>query len=179
MSNPPRTIPSAPSPWLNLPVSTYMLPFISKPPLLDHAYAPLEASSSFASSESSGAFQGGLGMLQIVRYHDSPVGPYDELLIVPGYFDVPGKKSKGGMVRVTRIYVSTKESVWNGKYFFYLFLTLQNTNFCSSCYGFDRCICWKRTVLINLPYSQDARIGISQSTWHTSLLPIQPQTASL
>jgi len=93
-----------------------MLPFISSPPLLDHAYAPLEAASPFASAESSGAFKGGLGMMQIVRYHDSPVGAYDELLLVPGYFEVPGAKKN--MVRVTRIYVSQKDTCWNGAYSF-------------------------------------------------------------
>ncbi|KAF8754569.1 hypothetical protein RHS01_06054 [Rhizoctonia solani] len=29
-------------------------------------------------------FQGGLGTIQLIRYHSSPVGPYDELLYVPG-----------------------------------------------------------------------------------------------
>jgi hypothetical protein len=89
-----------------------MLPFISHPPILDHAYAPLEAASEFASPEAAGAFNGGLGMMQIVRYHDSPVGPYDELILVPGYFQVPGTKRE--MVRVTRIYVSQKDTCWNG-----------------------------------------------------------------
>jgi hypothetical protein len=108
------------SPWLNLPVSTYILPFISSPPLLDHAYAPLEAASSFASAEASGEFCGGLGIIQIVRYHDSPVGPYDELLVVPGYFRVPGTKawtgSEKSIGRVTRIYVSQKNTCWNGEF---------------------------------------------------------------
>jgi hypothetical protein len=108
----PTSIKVAQPPWLNLPVSTYMLPFISRPPILDHAYAPLEAASGFASPQASGAFKGGLGMMQIVRYHDSPVGPYDELLLVPGYFEVPGTKKQ--MVRVTRIYVSQKDTCWNG-----------------------------------------------------------------
>ncbi|CAE6488302.1 unnamed protein product [Rhizoctonia solani] len=30
------------------------------------------------------SYQGGLGTIQLIRYHSSPVGPYDELLYVPG-----------------------------------------------------------------------------------------------
>jgi hypothetical protein len=112
MADPPPSIKVAPSPWLNLPVSVYMLPFLSSPPLLDHAYAPLETASSFASAEASGQFKGGLGMIQIVRYHDTPVGPYDELLVIPGYFEVPGTKKN--MLRITRIYVNQNDTCWNG-----------------------------------------------------------------
>ena len=85
----------APPPWLNLPVSTYMFYSYTKPPLLDHAYAPLEAST-WADPKQSGEFRGGIALLMIVRYRDTPVGPYDELLIVPGQFDVPGSKGKNG-----------------------------------------------------------------------------------
>jgi hypothetical protein len=101
-----------------------MLPFISSPPLSDHAYAPLEAASSFASAGSSGDFKGGLGMIQIVRYQGGPVGAYDELLVVPGYFSVPGTKDRRGrekeMLRITRIYVSQKDTCWNGVFTFTL-----------------------------------------------------------
>ena len=40
------------------------------------------------------------------------LGPYDELIWVPGAFTVPqtGKKQR----RITRIYVSAKESAYNG-----------------------------------------------------------------
>lgn len=87
---PPKGIEEAPSPWFNMPVTTYMFGFWSKPPLLDYAYAPLEAHSSFADPTQSGEFKGGLGLLQLVRYHDTPVGAYDELVVLPGYFEVPG-----------------------------------------------------------------------------------------
>lgn len=59
-----------------------------------------------------GEFIGGPGLVQIVSYSESPVGPYDELIYVPGRW-----KYKDGTVahRITRIYVSTKESTENGR----------------------------------------------------------------
>jgi hypothetical protein len=112
-SEPPPGITSAPSPWLNLPVSIYLLPFIASPPLLDYAYAPLEAASPFGNEETSGKFKGGLSTIQIVRYRDSPVGAYDELLVIPGRFEAPGNKER---LRITRIYVSQEGSCWNGMF---------------------------------------------------------------
>lgn len=45
--------------------------------LPDNAYAPLEAqSASFSDPEEVGKFRGGLGMIQVVRYSDTPVGKY-------------------------------------------------------------------------------------------------------
>ncbi|TVY84801.1 hypothetical protein LSUE1_G000828 [Lachnellula suecica] len=78
-------------------------------------YAPLEAASSFANCQP----VGGLGMVQVLRYSESPVGPYDELLIVPGNFErqpdgkVTGKKPRNLMV--SRIYVSHERTCWNGR----------------------------------------------------------------
>ncbi|KIW06817.1 uncharacterized protein PV09_02497 [Verruconis gallopava] len=57
-----------------------------------------------------------LCMIQIVRYHSTPVGPYDELLIIPGYYGVPGGKYKGRkQLRATRFYVSQRETTYNGR----------------------------------------------------------------
>lgn len=55
-------------------------------------------------------FLGGLGTLMLVDYHTSDVGPYRELLIVPGRFKLGGKNQ----FSIAKIYVSTYESVWNG-----------------------------------------------------------------
>ena len=45
--------------------------------LPDDVYAPLEAQSvSFSDPAKGGRFRGGLGMIQIVRYSDTPVGRY-------------------------------------------------------------------------------------------------------
>lgn len=48
----------------------------------------------------------------IVRYKDTSVGPYDEVIWMPGYFEVPGTRRKHA--RIAGIYVSRVESVFNG-----------------------------------------------------------------
>ncbi|KAF2104078.1 hypothetical protein NA57DRAFT_70289 [Rhizodiscina lignyota] len=111
--SPPSGIKSAPGPWLNLPVTTYMFSFWSSPPLLDHAYAPLEAASSCADPKESGAFRGGVSLIEIVRYHDTPVGPYDELAIVPGSFDVTVLESKGKKMKQMPRH---NDTCWNGRH---------------------------------------------------------------
>lgn len=67
--------------------------------------------------------------VQIVRYSESPVGPYDELVIMPGDFEVPvlngggsgegsgGKKKVKKNSRITGIWVSQKDTCWNGGLF--------------------------------------------------------------
>jgi len=47
-----------------------------------------------------------LGLVMLVDYDDSPVGPYRELLFLAGFH----------ISRITRIYVSTEESAVNGRY---------------------------------------------------------------
>ncbi|SFA87651.1 hypothetical protein [Algoriphagus aquimarinus] len=55
-----------------------------------------------------GEFKGGLGYLMLVNYHTSPVGPYKELLFIPGKFTRYNKQT------ITKIYVSTEVSTQNG-----------------------------------------------------------------
>jgi hypothetical protein len=74
------------------------------------AFPPLERQDPNATA----GFKGRLGMIQLIRYTESPVGPYDEMLIVPGYFQTPVDESE--QVRVSRIYVSQKYTNWNGRY---------------------------------------------------------------
>ncbi|KAG5732336.1 hypothetical protein E4T56_gene11570 [Termitomyces sp. T112] len=61
---------------------------------------------------SDGEFIGTPGLVMIVSYTDTPVGPYDELIYIPGKW-----KYKDGTAgyRITRIYVSSKESTENGR----------------------------------------------------------------
>lgn len=40
-------------------------------------------------------------------------GSYDELVLIPGFFDLPGSTKKYS--RITRIYVSQKETCYNGQ----------------------------------------------------------------
>jgi hypothetical protein len=45
---------------------------------------------------------------------DDNKGPYDELILIPGLFDVPHKADTRR--RITRIYVSQNDTVWNGRH---------------------------------------------------------------
>jgi hypothetical protein len=83
-------------------------------------YEPLEAQSDF----STGRFVGGLAAAYVIRYHDSPVGPYDELIVIPGSFESERhvqaengttRTVKDRKLRITRIYVSTKATCYNGR----------------------------------------------------------------
>lgn len=56
-----------------------------------------------------GKFKGGLGYVMLVNYDKSPVGPYHELLIIPGKF----RKTKNQAI--TKIYVDSKASTENGR----------------------------------------------------------------
>ena len=56
-------------------------------------------------------FRGGFGAVMLVNYTDSDVGPYDELLIIPGRTSANGYQG----YTVSRIYVSTQASVINGR----------------------------------------------------------------
>jgi hypothetical protein len=52
----------------------------------------------------------GWGAVMVVNYEDSPAGPYQELLFIPGIFSFNGNKS----FSISKIYVSTELSVVNG-----------------------------------------------------------------
>lgn len=58
-----------------------------------------------------GHFSGGFGALMIVDYSSSNAGPYGELLLIPGKFHHKRKK----LNTISNIYVSTMESVENGR----------------------------------------------------------------
>lgn len=50
-------------------------------------------------------------MIMLVDYKETPVGPYWELLYIPGRFVLGG----GAFWTISRIFVSTEESVFNGR----------------------------------------------------------------
>ncbi|KAL7778273.1 hypothetical protein CFE70_004950 [Pyrenophora teres f. teres 0-1] len=101
-NNSTAPIELAPAPW-TLKGTVYTVTFVPLSTRLPtKAYAPLERQ--YASAVE-GKYIGILGQIQIIRYTDSPVGPYDELLIVPGFFkynytDASGKKEEKKNVRV-------------------------------------------------------------------------------
>lgn len=56
-------------------------------------------------------FAGGLGMVMLVDYETSDVGPYREMLFIPGFFRYRRRR----YLTITEIYVSTRTSVVNGR----------------------------------------------------------------
>jgi hypothetical protein len=60
-------------------------------------------------SNLAGKYLGGLGFVMLVSYEKSPVGPYHELLLIPGKF---GKSKKQV---ITKIYVDSEASTQNGR----------------------------------------------------------------
>ena len=57
-------------------------------------------------------------MLYLLRYTETPVGPYDELAVMPGYFEYSkgkGEGNKGKNMRITAIWVSQRDTCYNGK----------------------------------------------------------------
>ncbi|WYZ42462.1 hypothetical protein EsH8_VI_000161 [Colletotrichum jinshuiense] len=114
-------ITPVPPPW-KLKGDVYLFSFWLSRAQAEHpptiTYSPLEANSSFIRPEGSRPL-GGISMIQIIRYTESPVGPYDELILCPGFHEYTveenGKRIKKKNARITRIYVSQKYTCWNGR----------------------------------------------------------------
>ncbi|PSL02017.1 hypothetical protein [Cecembia rubra] len=64
----------------------------------------------FLNADQKGKFLGGLGYVMLVNYHQSPVGPYKELLIIPGKFSPHNRQS------ITKIFVDSDSSTQNGRF---------------------------------------------------------------
>ncbi|KAH7096500.1 hypothetical protein BKA62DRAFT_719491 [Auriculariales sp. MPI-PUGE-AT-0066] len=115
MSAPPYPFEHAPAPWLLKGTAYWMFlkGLDAKQPLPDAAYHPLEQPGPDMDPVAANPkFMGGLGVVWIIRYEEGPVGPYDELIYLPGTFESPNGKSES---RITRIYVSSAVSVFNGR----------------------------------------------------------------
>jgi hypothetical protein len=74
----------------------------------DRAWA---AEAGFIPPHLAGRLRFGLGTVMLVNYRASGVGPYRELLFIPGLFDDAGRRA----FSITRIYVSTEASVVSGR----------------------------------------------------------------
>ncbi|EFX06182.1 hypothetical protein CMQ_6503 [Grosmannia clavigera kw1407] len=85
------SIKKVPGPW-SCKAQVYNIPFIVSSTQVKEAsdllFSPLEAKSFFASAEA-GLPTGGSCSIMIVRYSETPVGPYDEILILPGQYTYP------------------------------------------------------------------------------------------
>ncbi|KAL2831549.1 hypothetical protein BDW59DRAFT_182183 [Aspergillus cavernicola] len=84
------------------------------PPGAYHPYETVHTSALQTLSNGNSQFQKGwLKAIMIVRYEDTDVGPYDELMLFPGWAVNPNTGKKD--MRISTIYVSTDASVWNGR----------------------------------------------------------------
>ncbi|PSS29781.1 hypothetical protein PHLCEN_2v2929 [Hermanssonia centrifuga] len=104
-----------PVPWKCKGESFVFATYISKKASYpsNASFNPLEAGSSFADPAVTGEFHGGLGMIMVIRYKETPVGSYDELLWIPGTFTVPPTGQRA--LRITRMYVSEMPTIYNGR----------------------------------------------------------------
>jgi hypothetical protein len=69
--------------------------------------------SALAPVKGSPQWKGGMLKVVIVRYEDSPIGPYDELIAsLDGYAN---PFEKGTSARITNIYVDSRKSIWHGR----------------------------------------------------------------
>ncbi|KAI4096583.1 MAG: hypothetical protein LQ339_006950 [Xanthoria mediterranea] len=113
MSTNPEPIKVVPPPWTchyEAYVGAFYVSAKSGLPR-DIAYESLEASS--AKTTEAGVWKGGMVMIQLLRYSSTPVGPYDEMILLPGNFEVPA--GHGSHTRITRIYVSQRDTMFNGR----------------------------------------------------------------
>lgn len=100
-------IPTRSSPWELKVQSSWVFPFLVTPARSRRIVR--------SDCDKKDAHKWGLGILMIVRYADSPVGPYDELL-----YSLPFKRPTLGMEilaprRLPVIYVSSEASLRNGR----------------------------------------------------------------
>ncbi|UPX13062.1 uncharacterized protein EKO05_0003590 [Ascochyta rabiei] len=115
MENAVHPVQRLPAPWV-LGAESYML-FLRLRELPRGLYDGLEEA---WGDDGLGTFEGGLGAVVIVRYTDTPVGPYDELMLIPGNFSVPQPpnsplKIPKKALRIARIYVSQRTTTYNGR----------------------------------------------------------------
>lgn len=97
-----KTHTIAPAPWFLTGNGVVMIYHI--PEAFNRQYGFMEA-------YQQDAYKGGLGAVMLMDYRTSDVGPYQELLFLPALFSLGGKLS----FSISKIYVSTKDSVWNGR----------------------------------------------------------------
>jgi hypothetical protein len=91
-----------PAPWHFSGNAFILVYWFSKSSMLKNGFIP----SAMATN-----FRGGPSVVVLVNYHYSNVGPYYELLFVPGRFEHRGRQYSS----ITQIYVSTQASVVNGR----------------------------------------------------------------
>lgn len=102
-----------PAPW-TIYGTGYAIPLLEVVgELPNKTYSPLERQDP---DTTAGLYTGVVGALQIIRYTDTPVGPYDEFVLIPGAFTYEGPHGLAETnLRVSRMYVSQKYTCYNGR----------------------------------------------------------------
>lgn len=101
-SSPPPDVPRAPAPWALAGDAYVFLLRLPEQVIREQSFIP---------EALAGRAEGRTGVLMFVDYTSSDVGPYRELLYIPCRFRVDGRLYWS----ITRIYVSTWDSVVNGQ----------------------------------------------------------------
>ncbi|KAJ3035787.1 hypothetical protein HDV00_003412 [Rhizophlyctis rosea] len=83
---PPSTTQPAPAPWTLKITHAYTFFFYANASNRDAIQPHL------VTEEDKRDYKGGLGAVMVIRYEDSPVGAYDELLFCPGGFEDVGQR---------------------------------------------------------------------------------------
>ncbi len=96
------TMLTAPPPWTLTGSGVILVAHFSK---------AFVQSNGFLAPYQQRAYRGWVGTVMAVDYTASPVGPYQELLFIPGLF----RFGKTISFSISKIVVSTPESVWNGR----------------------------------------------------------------
>ncbi|KAI1871381.1 uncharacterized protein JN550_004375 [Neoarthrinium moseri] len=103
-----------PAPW-TLHGTGWAIPLPAALSLPEKTDSPLERQQ--GSKATAGLYTGIVGAIQMIRYTDTPVGPYDEFVLIPGAFTYSGPYL--GLpqtdLRVSRMYVSQKYTCYNGR----------------------------------------------------------------
>ena len=121
--SPPADISFIPAPWV-FKAKLYLFAAVLRPihredPILQGlpsgSYNPSETVHPSALVPINGApqWKGGSSHIILIRYEESPVGSYDELIAVSNGFSNPYEKDTSA--RVTNIYVNSRQSLWNGR----------------------------------------------------------------
>ncbi|KAJ3476529.1 hypothetical protein NLI96_g11098 [Meripilus lineatus] len=76
-------------------------------------FPDLEWKSLYTNPNATGEFRGGLSTIVILRYFETPIGAFDELIWFPGKFAVPLDNTEA--TRVGRMYVSNRDAIYNGR----------------------------------------------------------------
>lgn len=99
-----------PPPW-SLNGEGFIIPFL--------AYKELVLNNGFIEEKDKPNFLGGIGAVMLVNYESSDVGPYFELLFIPGDFketlSTNGNKKTKIFKRITKIFVSSEISIQEGR----------------------------------------------------------------